>query len=127
MRGQRRHGPKYEVAMRQIEDLVRQERPPPLTEVRPLPPTPNPLPLTPNLPPTLPSPNMGSKGAPFGGKGNGTTRCGQEELLVETNNLPVTTSLPSPSTTLSGGNEEGEETTANGGEKYHGWNLTVHQ
>jgi len=61
MRGRRRHGPEYEVVKPQIENLVRQERPPPLTEVRPLPQTPNPLPLTPNLPPTLPSPNMGSE------------------------------------------------------------------
>jgi len=97
MRGRRRHGQAYEVVMPQIEDLVRQEGPTPLKEVRPLPPMPNPLPLTPNLPPTLPSPNTGSEvrkppagGAPSGGKENGTTQSGQEALPVQTNNPPVT-------------------------------------
>jgi len=122
MRGRRRHEPAYEVVMPQIEDLVRQEGPTLLKEMRPLPPTPNPLPLMPNLPPTLPSPNMGSEvrkllvgGAPSGGKENGTTQSGQKALPVETNNPPVTTPPPSPSRTPSGGNEEGGEVTTNGG------------
>jgi len=46
MRGRRRRGPKYEVVMSQIEDLVRQERLPLLTEVRPLPSASNTNPAT---------------------------------------------------------------------------------
>jgi len=118
----RRHGPEYEVVMPRTEDLGRHERSPPLTEVHSLPPTPSLLPLTPNLPPTLPSPNTGSEvrkppvgGAPSESKENGTTYCEQEALPVETNNPSATTPPPSLSRTPSGGNGEGEETTANGG------------
>jgi len=110
--------------MPQTEDLVRHERPPSLTEVRPLPPTPSFLPLTPNYPPTLPDPNTGSevqnpsppaRGALSGDKENRTIHNRQEALPVETNNPPVTTPPPSPSRTPSGGNEEEEEMTANEG------------
>jgi len=92
--------------------------------VHPLPPTPSLLPLTPNLLPTLPNPNTGSEvrtpppcagGTPSGDKENRTTHSRQEALPVEPNNPPVTTPLPSPSRTPSGGNEEWEEMTANGG------------
>jgi len=121
-RGRRRHGPEYKVVVPQTEDLVRQERSPPLTEVRPLPPTPCLPPLTPNLPPTLPNPNMGSEvryppagGVLSGDKENETTHSRQEALPVEPKNPPVITPPPSPSRTPSGGNEEGEEMTANGG------------
>jgi len=121
MRGRRQRGPEYEVVMPQIEDLVRQERPPPLTEVRPPPPTPGPLPLTPIMPPSLPSPYTGSKvqkppagGAPSGDKKNGTTRSGQEALPVEINNPPVNTPPPSPSRTPAWANEKGGETANHG-------------
>jgi len=50
-----------------------------------------------------------------GDKKNRTTHSKQEALPAESNNLPVTTPPPSPSRTPSRGNEEGEETTANGG------------
>jgi len=53
-------------------------------------------------------------GAPPEGEENGTTHSGQEALPVETNNPPVTTPLPSPSRTPSGGNEEGEGAATNG-------------
>jgi len=113
----RRRGPEYEVVMPQIEELVRQERPPPLTEVRPPPPTPGPLPL----PPSLPSPYTGSKvqkppagGASSGDKENGTTRSGQEARPVEINNPPVNTPPPPPSRTPAWANEEGRETANHG-------------
>jgi len=121
MRGRRWRGPEYEVVMPWIEDLVKQERPPPLTKVRPSPPTPSPLPLMPILPPSLPSPYTGSKvrkppagGAPSGDKKNGTTCSGQEALPVEINNPPVNTPPPSPSRTPSGANEEGEGAATQG-------------
>jgi len=111
MRGGR--GTEYEVVMPQIEDLVRQERPPPSMEVCPPPPTPGPLPL----PPSLPSPYTGSKvqnpptgGAPSGDKENGSDRSGQEALPVETNNPSISTPPPPPLKTPARVNEEGGET-----------------
>jgi len=46
-RGRQRHRPEYEVVAPRAEDLVKEERPLPLTEVRPPPPAPD---LTPPLP-----------------------------------------------------------------------------
>jgi len=112
MRGRRR-GPEYEVIMPRIEDLVRQERPPPLREVRPLPSTPGPLPL----PSSLPSLSTGSEvqnppagRAPSGDKKNGSNRSGQEALPVEPNNPSVSTPPRPPSKAPLRANEEGGET-----------------
>jgi len=120
MRGRRRRGPEYEVVMPQMEDLVRQEGPPPVMDVRPPPPTPGPLPL----PPSLPSPYTGSKvqkpptgGAPSGEKENGSNRSGQEALPVETVNPPVSTPPPPPSRTPARVNGEGGETANHGTEE----------
>jgi len=109
----RRRGSEYEVVMSQIEDLVRQERPPPLMEVRPPPATRGLLPL----PPSLPSPYTGSKvqnpstgGAPSGDKENGSNRSGQEALPVETNNPSASTPPPPPLRIPTRVNEEGGKT-----------------
>jgi len=51
----RRHGPEYEVVVPWADDLARDDRPPPLVEVRPPSPTPG---LTPTLPETIADPEV---------------------------------------------------------------------
>jgi len=103
--------------MPRIEDLVRQERPPPLREVCPRPSTPDPLPP----PSPLPSPFAGSEvqnphagGALSGEKANGSNRSGQEALPVEANNPSVSTPPPPPSKAPLWANEKGGETVNQG-------------
>jgi len=107
MCGRRRHRPNYEWVVPRTEDLARQERPPPQTEVRPLPPAPSRP--TPRLPPPLPELNTlpEVQNPPMGGAPSGenrreeeTTADGRQEIPpVECNNPPVSTPPPSPVTT----------------------------
>jgi len=84
MRGRRRHGPEYEVVVPRTEDLARDDRPPPLTEVPPPSPTPG---LTPPLPETETDPEV--KNPPGGGAPSGEIREEQSEEIPVTNR-PVT-------------------------------------
>jgi len=68
-RGRQRHGPEYEVVVPRAEDLVREERPLPLTEVRPPPPAPD---LTPSLPEPGTDPEV--QNPPGGGAPSGDIR-----------------------------------------------------
>jgi len=54
--GRRRHGPGYKVVMPRAEDLARQERPLPPTEVRPPPPEPSLMPPLPDADPEVQKP-----------------------------------------------------------------------
>jgi len=95
-RGRQRHGPEYEVVVPRAEDLVRDERPLPLAEVRP----PS---LAPVLTSTLPEPEAGPEvqNPPGGGAPSGEIREKQNEEIpvadrpvtppVELNSPPVST------------------------------------
>jgi len=66
-RGWQRHGPEYEMVVPRAEDLVRDERPLPLTEVHPPPPTPD---LTPSLPEPGTGPAVQTLSTPPPGRGS---------------------------------------------------------
>jgi len=92
-RGQRRYGPEYVVVIPREADLVRDERPLPLTEVSLPPPAPD-------LTPSLPGPELGPEVETPTGGGAPSGEIREEPTVPEPVALPVELSSPPVSALL---------------------------